>query len=61
LKLKIKFFVEDTHSNAEIFANEGYKVYLLDRDHNRTDSHKLVTRITNPLNILQFEYDKKKK
>lgn len=52
LGLKIKFIVEDDIVNAKLFSNEGYKVYLLNKDHNQNYNHELIMRITDPLEIL---------
>ena len=53
LGLKIKFIVEDDMDNARFFNHEGYKVFLIDKDHNRSYSNQLTTRISSVNEILK--------
>jgi len=54
LKFKIKYIVEDNLDNAKNFNHEGYKVYLINKNHNQDKAYKnkLLTRIKNPLEVL---------
>ena len=54
LGLKIKFIVEDDADNAKFFNHEGYKVYLLDYDHNKYYNHNLTIRISNAKEIFNY-------
>ncbi len=51
LGLNIKFIVEDDINNAKLFSAEGYKVYLLNYNHNQGYNHKLIMRVDNPKEI----------
>lgn len=54
LGLKIKFIVEDDMENAKFFNHEGYKVFLMDWDHNQSYNHDLTTRIENATQIFNY-------
>jgi len=54
LGLKIKFIVEDDTSNARFFNHEGYQVYLIDHDHNKSYKNDLTIRINDSTEILNF-------
>jgi hypothetical protein len=55
LGLNIRFIVEDDIVNAKLFSSEGYKVYLLNKDHNQGYNHELIVRIDSALEILSKE------
>lgn len=55
LGLHVKFIVEDDIRNTKFFSGEGYKVYLINYDHNQGYEHDLVRRIDNPREILSQE------
>lgn len=59
LGLKIKFIVEDDMQNAKFFNHEGYKVFMLDYDHNKEYENDLTVRINNAKQI--FDYYKGEK
>lgn len=55
LGLNIKFIVEDDINNAKLFSAEGYRVYLINYNHNQGYNHELIKRIDNPKEILLME------
>lgn len=55
LGLNIKFIVEDDINNAKLFSAEGYRVYLINYNHNQGYNHELIRRIDNPKEILLME------
>lgn len=50
-----KFMVEDNRFIANLVANLGYKVYLVNNKYNQGDTHSNVQRINNLLEILKEE------
>ena len=56
LGLKVKFIVDDTLSNVVMFSKEGYKVFLLNKDYNKSDKDKNYSyiRINKTSDILKM-------
>lgn len=52
LDLNIKFIVEDDVDNTRFFNHEGYKVYLIDKDHNRGYENTKTVRLNKVSEIL---------
>lgn len=55
LGFQVRFIVEDDIRNAKFFSKEGYRVYLLNYDHNQGYEHPNIVRIDSTLEILNKE------
>lgn len=53
---KCKFIVEDDLQNAKFFSKEGYKVYLINYNHNQGYEDNNIIRINSTEEILNKEY-----